>query len=61
MYVDVLRIELCMVFVTGNNAEVPLITTKQHLKALQDERGKVVLKPLPLNFQNHCQLDNHCS
>ena len=37
------------------NAEVSLITAKQHSKALQGERGKEVLKPLPLNFQNHCQ------
>ena len=44
-----------MDFGTGVLAKVSLITTKQHSKALQGERGKEVLKSLPLNFQNHCQ------
>ena len=43
-----------MDFCTGDIAKSSLITSKQHSKALQDERGK----RLPLN---HCQVANHCS
>ena len=50
-----------MIFGTEVLAKASLITTKQHSKALQDERGKEVLQPLPLNFQNHYQKDKHCS